>query len=67
MSAHKSLAADQRVGLSPAEDALHDAKEAMMTVDLSTTWEGALERVKWVMDTLSPVAGVRRNVLFANH
>ena len=66
MSAPMSPAADRRVGMSPAEDALHDAKEAMTTIDLSKTWEGALARVKWVMDTLSPVAGVRRNVLFAN-
>ena len=31
----------------------------MMTINLSNTWEGALERIKWVMDTVSPVAEVR--------
>ena len=65
MNAPKSPAADQWVGLPPAEDALDDAKEAMTTIDLSNTWEGALERVKWVMDTLSPVAGVSRTVLLS--
>jgi hypothetical protein len=29
----------------------------------SNTWEGAVERIKWVMDTLGPVAEVRANVL----
>ncbi|KAH9055472.1 hypothetical protein EDB87DRAFT_1317425 [Lactarius vividus] len=43
-------------GMSPAENALHDASEAMATIDLSKTWEGALERTKWVMDTVSSVA-----------
>ena len=67
MSTPMPSAADRRVGMPPVEDALQGAKEAMTTIDLSKTWEGALERVKWVMDTLSPVAGVRRNVLFTNH
>jgi hypothetical protein len=57
-------ATDQRAGMSPAENALHDAKEVVATINLSKTWEGALERIKWVMDTVSPVAAVRRNVLF---
>ena len=57
---------DLRAGISPAEIALCDAKEAMMIISLSKTWEGSLERIKWVMNTLSPVAGVRCNVLFAN-
>jgi hypothetical protein len=52
--------------MSPAEIALYDTEEFMATINLSKTWEGALERIKWVMDTLSPVAAVRRNVLFAN-
>ena len=58
--------AGRRVEMSLTENALHDAKEAMMTINLSDTREGALKRIKWVMDTLSPVAGVRRNVLFSN-
>ena len=59
-------ATDRRAGISPAETALNDAKEVMATINLSKTWEGALERIKWVMDTLSPVAGVRCSVLLAN-
>ena len=51
--------------MSPAENALRDADEAMASISLSDTWEGALKRIKWVMDTLSPVAEVRHNVLFA--
>ncbi|KAH9013922.1 hypothetical protein EDB84DRAFT_871474 [Lactarius hengduanensis] len=42
--------------LSHAEIALHDAGEALTTINLSNTWEGALGRIKWVMDTVSPVA-----------
>ena len=53
-------------GMSPAENALHDAEEVMATINLSKTWEDALWRIKWVMDTVSPVAEVRYNVLFAN-
>ena len=55
---------DRWTGMSPAENALHDAEEVMATINVSKTWEGALERIKWVMDTLSPVAEVRYNVLF---
>ena len=50
-------AADGR--MSPAKNALRNADEAMTTINLSNTWEGALERIKWVMDTVSPVAEVR--------
>jgi hypothetical protein len=57
-------AVDQPAGMPPVEDALRDAKEAMMTMsNLSDTWGGALERIKWVMDTVSPVAEVRYDVL----
>ena len=66
MSALTPPAADRLAGMAPAEIALRDAKEAMTTINLSKTWEGSLERIKWVMDTLSPVAGVRCSVLFAN-
>ncbi|KAH9028906.1 hypothetical protein EDB85DRAFT_1579602 [Lactarius pseudohatsudake] len=44
------------VVVSPAENALRDADDAMMTINLSNTWEDALVRIKWVMDTVSPVA-----------
>ncbi|KAF8260400.1 hypothetical protein EI94DRAFT_904244 [Lactarius quietus] len=43
-------------GMSSAEDALQIADDAMTALNLSDTWEGALERIKWVMDTVSPVA-----------
>ncbi|KAH9029897.1 hypothetical protein EDB84DRAFT_222829 [Lactarius hengduanensis] len=49
-------AADGSAGISPAKDALRNADEAMTTIKLSNTWEGALERIKWVMDTVSSVA-----------
>jgi hypothetical protein len=59
-------AADPRVEMSSAENALQIANEAMATISLSDTWEVALSRIKWVMDTVSPVAEVRYDVLFAN-
>ena len=52
-------AADGSAGMSPAKNALRNADEAMATISLSNTCEGALERIKWVMDTVSPVAEVR--------
>ncbi len=66
MSTPMPAAADRRAGMSPVEDALHDAGEAMTTINLPSTWDSALERIKWVMDTVSPVAEVRCNVLLAN-
>ncbi|KAH9055547.1 hypothetical protein EDB87DRAFT_1579779 [Lactarius vividus] len=48
-------AADRR-GVSPTRSALYDAERVMTTINLSNKWEGALERIKWVMDTLGPVA-----------
>ncbi|KAH9000384.1 hypothetical protein EDB92DRAFT_497310 [Lactarius akahatsu] len=51
--------ADRRAGASPAKNALLDADEAMTTINVSSTLEGALERIKWVMDTVSLVAEVR--------
>ena len=52
-------APDGGAGMSPAKNALRDADEAMTTINLSNTWEGALERIKCVMDTVSPVTEVR--------
>ena len=51
---------------SPVEEAqikLDLAEQAKKSIDRSNTWEGVVGRIKWVMDTLSPVAGVR--VIFA--
>jgi len=39
--------------------ALHQADEAMKWIDRSNTWERAVGRMKWVMDTLGPIAEVR--------
>jgi len=39
--------------------ALHQADEAMNRIDKSNTWESAVGRIKWVMDTLGPIAEVR--------
>src|SRR6266702_1448280 len=50
-----------RVAMSPVENALHDADEATKAIDLPSTWEGAVARIKWVMDTVSPVAEVRHS------
>ena len=50
-----SLVEKARVGLDLADK----AKESIHPSD---TWEGVVGRIKWLMDALSPVAGVR--VLF---
>ena len=39
--------------------ALHQAYQDMKRIDRSNTREGAVGRIKWVMDTLGPVAEVR--------
>jgi hypothetical protein len=39
--------------------ALDQADQAMKRVDRSNTWQGAVGRIKWLMDTFSPVAEVR--------
>jgi hypothetical protein len=38
---------------------LDGADKAMKPIAQSNTWEGAVGRIKWVMDTLSPFAEVR--------
>ncbi len=52
-------AGDDRAVISSTKAALRGADEAAKTINLSTAWEGALGRIKWVMDTLNPVAEVR--------
>jgi hypothetical protein len=55
----------QSLEASPPEDflfALDRADEAIkliVPIDRSTKWESAVEKINWVMDTLSPIAGVR--------
>ena len=58
--------ADQQAGMPPVEISLNMAAEAIATINLSDTWEDALGRIKWVMDTVSPVAEVRRDLLSAD-
>ena len=63
LQSREATVADPRADMSSAENALQIANEAMTTISLSDTWEVALERIKWVMETLSPVAEVRYHVL----
>ena len=39
--------------------ALHRADKFMKQIDRSNSWERAVRRIKWVMDTLGPIAEVR--------
>jgi hypothetical protein len=49
-----------------AQFSLDRAVQAEKTIDRSNTWQGVVEKIKFVMDTLSPVAGVRViDILFA--
>ncbi len=48
--------------MSPTEKALislRRADEAKRPVDRANTWKGAISKIKWVMDTVSPIAEVR--------
>ena len=49
--------------MSSAENALRDADEATKAINLTNTWESTIERIKWVIDTVSPVAGVRHGAM----
>ena len=42
-----------------AQISLDLAEQAKKSINRSNSWEGVVGRIKWVMDTLSPVAGVR--------
>ena len=57
------LVPDVRAAMSPAEDALHGADEATKAINLPSTWEGAVARIRWVMDTVSPAAEVRHSAM----
>ena len=54
---------DVQASMSPTKDALFDADEATKAIDLTNAWEGAVERIKWVIDTVGPVAGVRHSAI----
>ena len=47
-----------------AQNRLHLADKAEKLIDQSNTWEGVVGRIKWLMDTLNPVAGVRVIFIF---
>src|SRR6266852_5822564 len=47
-----------REEMSPTR-ALHRTNDAMKRIVRSNTWERAVERINWVMDSLSPIAEVR--------
>src|SRR6266702_1463256 len=57
------LVPDVRAAGSPAGDALHDADEATKAINLPSRWEGAVARIKWLMDTVSPAAEVRHSAM----
>jgi len=66
LSHHKPVEAannkPQKVSTTGAKNprlALKGADQAVKQMDLSNTWKGAVGRIKWVMDTLGPIAGVR--------
>ncbi len=53
---------DGETETSPTEKALiavRRADEAKKPIDRANTWKGAVSRIKWVMDTVSPIAEVR--------
>ena len=75
LSHHQSIAAGNTIpaiphsleeksptGVESSRFPLHRADEAMkriVPIDRSNTWEGAVVRIKWVMDMLGPIAEVR--------
>jgi hypothetical protein len=48
--------------MSPAK-ALNDADEATKAIGLTNAWKGTVARIQWLMNTLSPVAGVRHTTM----
>ena len=52
---------DVHAAMPSAKGALQDADEATKAINLTSTWKGAVERIQWVIDTVSPVAGVRHS------
>ncbi|SRR6266702_349385 len=53
---------DGQAEISPTEKALiavRRADEAKKPIDGANTWKGVISRIKWVMDTVSPIAEVR--------
>ncbi|KIM45626.1 hypothetical protein M413DRAFT_344802 [Hebeloma cylindrosporum] len=52
----KTGTADGQVEVSPSEVALQDVSDAVRTMKLENAWENVVERIRWVMDAVSPVA-----------
>ncbi len=53
---------DGHAEMSPTEEALialRRTDEAKKPIDRANTWKGAISRIKWVMDTVGPIAEVR--------
>ena len=53
---------DVQTEMSPSEKAqiaLRRADEAKKPIDRADTWNGTISRIKWVMDTVSPITEVR--------
>ena len=40
-------------------DRANEAVKLIVPIERSTTWERTVEKIDWVMDTLSPIAEVR--------
>jgi hypothetical protein len=60
-------AADRREGITPVKDAFRGVQVGMTTIGkLSNICKEALERIKWVMEAVSPIAEVRYDVPSAN-
>jgi len=51
--------------MSSAKKALHDANDSMKTMSLYDTWDNAVGRINWVMNTVGPVAEVCTLPFFA--
>ena len=49
----------QSISTKNPRSALDQADQAMKRMDRSNTWQGAVGRIKWVMDAMSPIAEVR--------
>ncbi|KAF8273240.1 hypothetical protein EI94DRAFT_1696801 [Lactarius quietus] len=56
---------DAQATMSPAGGALHVADKATEVISLASTWEGSVERIKWVMDTLNPYAQMACDLVLA--
>ncbi len=53
---------DVRAEMSPTEKALialRRADEAKKLIDRKNAWKGAVSRIKWVMNAVSPITEVR--------